>query len=61
MTKTLIIRKFLVSSNADICLDVSSNVRELDGVVGLTLSMARADRCSRPVYYLTVQRPWTSR
>jgi len=31
--------------------------RGLGGVVGLMLPMARADRGSRPVYYL----PWTSR
>ena len=29
-----------------------SNMRGLGGVVGLTLPMARADRGSRPVYYL---------
>ena len=36
-------------------LYVAIYLRGLGGVVGLTLPMARADRSSRPVYYL----PWS--
>ena len=40
---------FLVSNCA---IKLSLAYRGLGGVVGLTLPMARADRGSRPVYYL---------